>query len=80
MPDACGVANQSPSEMSDLTGDFSGTTGTSLLGYSELISGDVQFSDMDAPMPDDTGVADQSPSEMSGLTGDFNRTTGSPLL
>ena len=59
MPDVSGVANQSPSEMSDLVGDFNKKTGTPLSGSGESISGDTKFSDMDAPMSDDSGIGNQ---------------------
>ena len=64
--------------MSDLGGDFDKKTGTPLSGSGESISGDIQFSDMDAPMPDASG-GNQSPSEMPDLTADFSKTTGTPL-
>ena len=54
--DDSGVANRSPSEMSDLTGDFMGTTGTPLLRSGKSISGDTEFSNMDAPVLDVSGV------------------------
>ena len=43
------VANHSPSEMSDLTGDFNRKTGMPMWGSGESISGDAQFSDMAVP-------------------------------
>ena len=64
MPDDSGVANQSSSEMSALGGDFNKKTGTPLSGSVQSISGDIQLSDMDAPMPDYYGVVDQSSSGM----------------
>ena len=48
--DDSGVADYSPSEMPDLTGDFNRKTGTPLWGYGESISGDAQFSDMHVPV------------------------------
>ena len=80
VPDNSGVANHSPSEMSDLTGDFIRTTGTPLLGSGKSISGDTKFLDMDAPVLDASGVAHQLPSDMPDLAGDINRTTVTPLL
>ena len=79
IPDDSGVANQSPSEMPDLVGDFDNKTGTPLSGSGESSSGDIQCSDMDAPMRDDSSVATQSPSEMPDLVGDFDRKTEMPL-
>ena len=54
MPDASGVASQSPSEMPDLVGDFAKKTGTPLSGSGELVSGDTKFSDIDIPMSNDS--------------------------
>ena len=53
MPDDSGVTNQSPSEMPDLVCDFDNQTGMSLPGSGESISGDMEFSDVDAPMSND---------------------------
>ena len=72
-------SRRSSSGMLDLGGSFNKKTGTLLSGSGESISGDIQFSDMDALMPNASGVANQSPSEMPYLTGDFNKTTGMPL-
>ena len=41
MPDASGVASQSPSEMPDLVGDFDKKTGAPLSGPGESISRDI---------------------------------------
>ena len=80
MLDDSGVANCSPSEMSDLTDDFNRSTGMPLLESGRSISGDIKFSDMDTPVPDDSGVANHSLSEMPELACDFNRTTGTSFL
>ena len=50
-----------------------------LSGSGEQISGNTQFSDMDALMPDASGVANQLLSEMSDLGGDFDKKTGTPF-
>ena len=59
MPDDSGVANQSSPEMPDLTGGFNKNVRNALVGSGESLSGDIKFSDLDAPMPDDSGVTDR---------------------
>ena len=49
-------------------------------GSGEPISGNIQFSDMDAPSPEDFGVGNHSPSEMPDLAGVFDRKSGTPLF
>ena len=75
MPDDSGVGNQVSSEMPDLAGDFDRKTGTPLFGSGEPITGDIQFSDMNAPMPNYSGVGNLLPSEMPDLAGDFDKKT-----
>ena len=69
------ITDRSPSIMPDLTGDFERKTGAPLSGSGKPISGNIQFSDMDAPMPDDSRVGNHTPSEMPDIAGEFERKT-----
>ena len=76
MADDSRVGNHSSSEMPDLTSDLDRKSGTLLSGSWESLSGEIQLSDMDAPMLDNSGVGNQLPSEMTDLAGVFDMMSG----